>query len=83
MADQHRPITYFDRTGGGVACTCGQDYAIGSSYPDTPGGKPSKKRVKNMRQAWDLYRAHWRPGEADSRHHTEATDVLRKAGLIT
>ncbi len=64
MTDRHVPTAYFNGiTDGGVRCSCGEDFPIGAHYPDTSKGKPSAKRIKNMRNAWERYREHWQPGE--------------------
>lgn len=75
MADLHRPLAYFTGGGGGgVRCSCGEDFAIGMTYPDTAGGKPSKKRVKRMRDAWALYRSHWQPGSEPPPFSVDTSD---------
>ncbi len=46
---------------GGVRCSCGEDYLLGRAAPDTPAGKPSKRRIKTMTQAWERWRDHALP----------------------
>jgi hypothetical protein len=61
FTDTHQPRPYGDAAGinSGVLCTCGEDFKIGRSMPDTPKGKPSRRKLKTMKHCWDAYREHW------------------------
>lgn len=44
----------------GVRCDCQEDYYIGRPADDpTPGGNPSKKKLRTMAQCWEAWRKHW------------------------
>jgi hypothetical protein len=61
FADLHQPRPYGDIAGidSGVRCGCGEDFKIGRSMPDTPRGKPSRRKLRIMKHCWDAYREHW------------------------
>ena len=60
LADLHQPRPYGNiPDGGGVRCTCGEDFAIGRSMPDTAKGKPSRRKLEIMKHCWDAYRLHY------------------------
>ena len=59
--EHHQPIPYGDVAGmrSGVRCRCGEDFYIGREFPDTPHGKPSRRRLKTMKHCWEAYRLHY------------------------
>lgn len=80
--NDHEPRPYFTGGGGGgVGCTCGQVFAIGDQLPDTPKGKPSKRRIRNMRHAWNQYRAHWEAMQAIADQAERVDRILKRQGI--
>jgi hypothetical protein len=58
---EHVPTPYQHGLDGpaGVRCSCGSDFRIGASYPDTAKGNQSERVIRTMHSAWDLFREHW------------------------
>jgi hypothetical protein len=60
----HEPTPYAleDTFSGGVRCSCGEDFSLGRPFPDTPAGKPSRRKLRTMTHCWDAWRVHaWPP----------------------
>lgn len=67
---KHEPLPFFGSEGactigGGVRCTCGVAFTIGDSFPDTPSGQPSAKKLTTMKRCWEAYRQHWSRRDAE------------------
>jgi hypothetical protein len=45
--------------GGGVRCSCGAKFQIGTEHPWTRKGKRSKRMLKTMAHCWEQYRDHY------------------------
>jgi hypothetical protein len=59
FTDLHHPYGDVAGINPGVRCGCGEDFAIGRSMPDTPKGKPSRRKLTKMIHCWDAYREHY------------------------
>lgn len=61
----HEPRPHAEVEGGGVRCSCGEDFTIGRPAPDTSSRKPSRKQLSTMAHCWEAYRAHWSACQSD------------------